>query len=416
MEYHESANLFPLMEGDEFNALVEDIKAHGLIEPIILFNNQILDGRNRYRACILSGTEPIFKEYNGTQSAYDFVISENLVRRHLSTSQRIGLALKLLPQEEVKAKEREYSGKDPSAILRQGISGKSSEIVGNQLNVSPRYVQEAKKLQEKNPDIQDKLISGELTLQDAKREVLKIDRQNRIESIKESIADIPSNIEVLNTDSLEWLATTNKTFDCIITDPPYNTGRMDWDVFDSIEHYIDWMALWLELAVKRLNDRYHVFICCPSEYVADIEVRYKTIIDKPKSRIVWSHRNLSQGRVVTNAFAKTYEVILHYGNTDLNFDDKWSDKRFDVQNFAAPQTNFSDTKLHQTQKPLDLIKWLVESGSLPGDIILDPFGGSGTTALACAQLDRNCICIDKEQEYCDITKGRLSEYYKQLPK
>ncbi|MCD6295935.1 MAG: ParB N-terminal domain-containing protein, partial [Deltaproteobacteria bacterium] len=51
MEFHEIANMFPLMEGTEFDALVTDIKENGLLEPIWLYENKILDGRNRYRAC-----------------------------------------------------------------------------------------------------------------------------------------------------------------------------------------------------------------------------------------------------------------------------------------------------------------------------------------------------------------------------
>jgi site-specific DNA-methyltransferase (adenine-specific) len=64
--------------------------------------------------------------------------------------------------------------------------------------------------------------------------------------------------------------------------------------------------------------------------------------------------------------------------------------------------------VHPTQKPLFLIQKLIELVTNPGDLILDPFAGSGTTALACKELNRNYICIEKEREYIDIIHQRLN--------
>jgi N6-adenosine-specific RNA methylase IME4 len=92
--FHPLANIFPLLEGEEFDALVEDIRQHGQREPIVLYQNQILDGRNRHRACLEAGIACWFEEYDG-DDPLAFVVSLNLKRRHLSESQRAMVAAKL---------------------------------------------------------------------------------------------------------------------------------------------------------------------------------------------------------------------------------------------------------------------------------------------------------------------------------
>jgi ParB-like chromosome segregation protein Spo0J len=102
LRYHSFANAFPLMTGVEFNELIADIKAHDLREPITLYQGKILDGRNRYRACLRLKREPRFKEFKGDdEAARAFVISENIVRRHLTAKAKrdvIAALLKASPE------------------------------------------------------------------------------------------------------------------------------------------------------------------------------------------------------------------------------------------------------------------------------------------------------------------------------
>lgn len=95
LQAHPAAEMFPLMDGDELDALAADIREHGLREPIVLTNGLILDGRNRYHACEKLGIQPTTIEWdrNGTPEA--FVVSMNLHRRHLSASQRAMIAARL---------------------------------------------------------------------------------------------------------------------------------------------------------------------------------------------------------------------------------------------------------------------------------------------------------------------------------
>ncbi len=91
MEFHELACVFPMMQGTDINKLADDIKANGLQEKIVLYEGKILDGRNRYAACVVAEIEPTYTDYNG-KDPLAFVISKNLHRRHLNESQRAMIA------------------------------------------------------------------------------------------------------------------------------------------------------------------------------------------------------------------------------------------------------------------------------------------------------------------------------------
>jgi len=98
--FHPLACLFPLMEGEEFDALVADIRKNGQREPIVLYQGKILDGRNRYNACLVAGVGLKISKHEddcpfiGDPAAY--VISKNIHRRHLTAEQRRDLIARLL--------------------------------------------------------------------------------------------------------------------------------------------------------------------------------------------------------------------------------------------------------------------------------------------------------------------------------
>lgn len=95
LQFHPVAAIFPLMTGAEFEELVEDIRAHGLISPIVLHEGKVLDGRNRYRACLTAKIEPRFTPFTGTDPLA-FVISVNMRRRHLTRAQKREVIAELL--------------------------------------------------------------------------------------------------------------------------------------------------------------------------------------------------------------------------------------------------------------------------------------------------------------------------------
>jgi hypothetical protein len=135
LEFHPLAELFPLVEGEEFAELVADISEHGLHEPIVLYEDRILDGRNRYRACLESGVEPAFETYT-SNNPLGYVISLNLRRRHLDKSQRAMVAAKLATMGRGRPSKNSPIGKI------------SQEQAAELLNVGKRSVERAREVQE----------------------------------------------------------------------------------------------------------------------------------------------------------------------------------------------------------------------------------------------------------------------------
>jgi len=117
MQFHQIADLFPLMEGEQFRNFVADIKENGLINPIYIYEGQILDGRNRYNACLKLGIEPRYVKYTGDDPV-GFVISKNLHRRHLNAYQRAKIALIIMKQLESEIKVGESIKKRDAAIAQ----------------------------------------------------------------------------------------------------------------------------------------------------------------------------------------------------------------------------------------------------------------------------------------------------------
>ena len=143
-EFHPLANLFPLLEGAECDALVADIKAHGVREPVITYDGKILDGRNRVKAAIAAGAEVPFREYEG-DDPLGFVISLNLHRRHLNESQRAMVAANIANMDEGRPKETAQ------------ICAVSQDEAAAMLNVSRRTVQAAVKVRD---DAEPELVAA----------------------------------------------------------------------------------------------------------------------------------------------------------------------------------------------------------------------------------------------------------------
>ena len=195
-EYHPIANAFPMMEIVELTELAQDIDKKGLLEPVVLYEGKILDGRNRYEACDMCRVNPSFTEYTGDDPV-GFVLSKNLTRRHLTASQKAVVALDLVPLFEEEARKRQatsgpgiYGGKPVAALMQQPVCNephitraRAAEKAAATVGIGERYVYDAKRIQQSSPELLEQVRDGIKTIPQAIRE---INRTERLEVIKDT--------------------------------------------------------------------------------------------------------------------------------------------------------------------------------------------------------------------------------------
>ena len=165
LEFHEYANLFPMMEGVQLEEFKKNIAEKGVLDPVILFENKILDGRNRYRAAQETDRECRFEVYSG-DDPLGFVISHNMHRRHLSESQRAMVAARAA---KLQNGHNQYVAKvgpsidGPTSATKR--STMSSKEAGELLNVGPRTVERAKRIQrEATPEVIAAVDAGKMSI------------------------------------------------------------------------------------------------------------------------------------------------------------------------------------------------------------------------------------------------------------
>jgi hypothetical protein len=147
--FHPLADIFPLMEGAEFDALVADIKAHGLREHIVLYEGKILDGRNRYRACLEAGVEPLISNFEHMRPAREgispesFAVSQNLHRRHLTAEQKRELIAELIKAQPEKS-DREIAKQAKVSHPTVAKARREAEATGKTLPVEKRIGKDGK--------------------------------------------------------------------------------------------------------------------------------------------------------------------------------------------------------------------------------------------------------------------------------
>ena len=227
------------------------------------------------------------------------------------------------------------------------------------------------------------------------------------------IKQLGDDVTLVLGDCLEYMKTMKAgSVDAVITDPPYGVGwQSNWrkDTFDLIRNdeilYLDW--------IEYVKTNY--FYCFATwktmqPFIDKIGEHYKV-----KDVLIWDKKSHGAGDL--KSYAPCYEMIIYAtikGNTPFFVNRKQNVLRYWRVDAGATGKSTNNLLCHPAQKPVELFKSLILDSSHPGDLVFDPFMGSGTTGVAAVQLGRRFIGCEIDPVYFAIAEKRIKKAQMQI--
>jgi len=214
--------------------------------------------------------------------------------------------------------------------------------------------------------------------------------------------------EIIQDDCIKVLRKLpNNSINLIITDPPYGDNvAYGWNnkvIKNNKNPLVNCLALAEFYRILKKNSSVYIFTNWKHyPFLTEFILRYTKF--KIRHLVVWKKHNFGLGW----AFRHQYELILVLEK---------GKPKYNLTNFSDVQTcsHINHNKdNHPHQKPVDLIIKMIEHSSKEGDIILDPFCGSGSVCVACKELNRKWIGVELDGEWVGVARGRMGKYAKDL--
>lgn len=222
--------------------------------------------------------------------------------------------------------------------------------------------------------------------------------------IKPLLGAVPMINEIVN---MKWEDAIKQilpnSIDLVVTDPPYGMkfqSNRRKERYESIQNddNLDWLEGWVVELKRVCKAEAHLYIFCSWHNVDT----FKQIVGayfQIKNILIWEKNNHGSGDLLGD-YAPKYEMIIFCSNG--------SKKLNGGRDANVLKTAKTGNESHPTEKPVNLISYLIEKSSKEGDIVLDTFAGSFSTAQAAKSLKRNFYCFEIEEDYCRTAKNLLN--------
>ena len=239
-------------------------------------------------------------------------------------------------------------------------------------------------------------------------------------------------VKLIHSDSMEYLKTLEKeSIDVIIADPPYflsndgfsnSGGKMvsvnkgDWDKATSLKEKHEFNKKWIALCREVLTPNGTIWISGTFHNIYSVGMALEEVGFKIMNNITWQKTNPAPNlsrRYLTHSTEtilwarKDTKTARHYYNYDLMRTINGGKQMKDVWTGSLTRPSEKKHGKHPTQKPEYLYERIMLASTQKNDLILDPFLGSGTTAVVGKKLERRVIGIDSESEYLELAKQRV---------
>lgn len=188
----------------------------------------------------------------------------------------------------------------------------------------------------------------------------------------------------------------------VFTDPPYNVDYGSDDRKIENDNLGSEFPQFLEKVIKNIFSFSSgaIYICMSSSEIDSLQSTFKRLGGHWSTFIIWAKDTFTLGR---SDYHRQYEPILYGWKAGVSHYFCGDRSQGDVWEFAKPKKN----DVHPTMKPVELCQRAVQNSSKPNDIVLDLFGGSGSTLIACEQSSRKCRMMEFEPKYCDVILKRF---------
>lgn len=398
--------------------LRDDIAAHGLYHPLVVTRDtlRLLVGGRRLRAIQLLNWKEVpvqfFDEVDNT-TAREIELEENLARKDLTWQETARLT------EEIDSLRREKHGSAtagrPTANGEAGWSlRKTAELQNVTVPIVHQNIRLANALKIIPSLMKETSRANALRAVDRLEEDIERELERRAKQVQYS--EYESSVKCGDATSL-ILNLPNESIDCIITDPPYGVDvghggghRMEADFDDSPEAAIAILRSILPELRRVLKPSGHFYLFfAPQRWATIFNLCSSCGFDVRDVPNIWTKPGGATGTTDwDNNFAPAWEPFLFASNKQrrLNF------KRKNVFTYSV---ELGASRLHPTQKPIELIRELVQLSTQPGEIILDPFAGSGSTLVAASQLRRKFLGFELNERYVQIALQRLVNEGRERP-